>query len=71
MIEAPLYSATGEKRQKTFALPAEYFDGKVNEAVLHQSVRAYRNNQRQGTHQTKTRAMVSGVTEKPWRQKCT
>ena len=71
MIEAPLYSAAGAKRQKAFALPAEYFDGKVNQAVLHQSVRAFRNNQRQGTHQTKTRSMVSGGTEKPWRQKGT
>jgi large subunit ribosomal protein L4 len=71
MIEAPLYSATGEKRKQAFALPAEYFDGTVNQAVLHQSVRAYRNNQRQGTHQTKTRAMVSGGSEKPWRQKGT
>lgn len=71
MIEAPLYSATGEKRQKAFALPADYFDGKVNQAALHQSVRAYRNNQRQGTHQTKSRSMVSGGSEKPWRQKGT
>ena len=71
MIEAPLYSAAGEKRQKAFGLPAEYFDGKVNQAVLHQSVRAFRNNQRQGTAQTKTRAMVSGGGAKPWRQKGT
>lgn len=71
MIEAPLYSAAGEKRQKAFALPGEYFDGEVNQAVLHQSVRAYRNNQRQGTHQTKTRAMVSGGGAKPWKQKGT
>ncbi len=71
MIEAPLYSASGEKRKKAFALPAEYFDGTVNRAVLHQSVRAFRNNQRQGTHQTKTRSLVSGGGEKPWRQKGT
>ncbi len=71
MIEAPLYSATGEKRRKAFALPAAYFDGAVNEAVLYQAVRAYRNNQRQGTHQTKNRANVTGGSEKPWRQKGT
>lgn len=71
MIEAPLYSASGEKRREAFALPVEYFDGQVNHAVLHQSVRAFRNNQRQGTHQTKTRSMVSGGGAKPWKQKGT
>ena len=40
MIEAPHYTAAGAKQNGTFALPAEYFDGTVNEPVLFDSVRA-------------------------------
>ncbi|MGE0355233.1 MAG: 50S ribosomal protein L4 [Gemmatimonadales bacterium] len=71
MLEAPHYSAVGTRREGAFALPAEYFDGTVNQPVLHQAVRTYLNNQRQGTHQTKTRSFVSGGNQKPWRQKGT
>ncbi|GBD31322.1 MAG: hypothetical protein KatS3mg081_1024 [Gemmatimonadales bacterium] len=69
MLEVPHFSAAAERRG-TFILPAE-FDGVVNRAVLHQAVRAYLNNQRQGTHATKTRGLVSGGNQKPWRQKGT
>jgi large subunit ribosomal protein L4 len=71
MIEAPHYSAAGARRATAFALPADIFDGTVNEPVLHTAVRAYLNNQRQGTHQTKTRSFVSGGNQKPWKQKGT
>jgi large subunit ribosomal protein L4 len=71
MIEAPHYSSAGTKRDAKFALPAEYFDGTVNEPVLHQAVKVYLNNQRQGTHMTKTRSFVSGGNQKPWKQKGT
>ncbi len=71
MIEAPHYSSTGTKRDATFALPADYFDGTVNEPVLHQAVVVYLNNQRQGTAMTKTRSFVSGGNQKPWKQKGT
>jgi len=71
MIEAPHYSSTGTKRDATFALPADYFDGTVNEPVLHQAVMVYLNNQRQGTAMTKTRSFVSGGNQKPWKQKGT
>ena len=71
MIEAPHYSAAGARRAAPFALPADVFDGTVNEPVLHTAVRAYLNNQRQGTHQTKTRSFVSGGNQKPWKQKGT
>jgi large subunit ribosomal protein L4 len=71
MIEAPHYAADGAKRGANFALPAEYFDGTVNEPVLHQAVKVYLNNQRQGTHQTKSRSFVSGGNQKPWKQKGT
>jgi len=71
MIEAPHYTSAGSKRDGAFALPAEYYDGTVNEPVLHQAVRVFLNNQRQGTAATKTRSFVSGGNQKPWKQKGT
>jgi large subunit ribosomal protein L4 len=71
MIEAPHYSSAGARRTGAFALPADYFDGTVNEPVLHQAVKVYLNNQRQGTAMTKTRSFVSGGNQKPWKQKGT
>jgi large subunit ribosomal protein L4 len=71
MIEAPHYSPAGAKRAASFALPADPFDGTVNEPVLHQAVKVYLNNQRQGTAKTKTRSFVSGGNQKPWKQKGT
>jgi large subunit ribosomal protein L4 len=71
MIEAPHYTPAGDRRDASFALPAEYFDGTVNEPVLHQAVKVFLNNQRQGTAATKTRSFVSGGNQKPWKQKGT
>jgi large subunit ribosomal protein L4 len=71
MIEAPHYTSEGAKRGTNFSLPEDYFDGTVNEPVLHQAVKVYLNNQRQGTHQTKSRSFVSGGNQKPWKQKGT
>src|SRR2546430_13817481 len=70
MIEAPHYSAAGAKK-KTVRLPAALFDGTVNEHLLHRAVITYLANQRQGTHDTRTRSEVSGGNQKPWRQKGT
>jgi large subunit ribosomal protein L4 len=70
MIEAPHYSAAGTKK-KAVRLPAALFDGTVNEHALHRAVVTYLANQRQGTHQTKTRRWVTGGNQKPWRQKGT
>jgi large subunit ribosomal protein L4 len=71
MIEAPHYTSAGSKRDGAFALPAEYYDGTVNEPVLHQAVKVFLNNQRQGTAATRTRSFVSGGNQKPWKQKGT
>ncbi|HMU61403.1 MAG TPA: 50S ribosomal protein L4 [Gemmatimonadales bacterium] len=71
MIEAPLYSAAGARLKTPFALPAETFDGTVHQPVLHEAVKVYLNNQRQGTQKAKTRAEVSGGNQKPWKQKGT
>jgi len=71
MIEAPLYSAAGARLKTPFALPAEPFDGTVHHPALHEAVKVYLNNQRQGTQKAKTRAEVSGGNQKPWKQKGT
>jgi large subunit ribosomal protein L4 len=69
MLEAHHYTAAA-KKTGSYALPAEY-DGVVNQGALYHAVRAFLNNQRQGTHATKTRGFVSGGNQKPWRQKGT
>jgi large subunit ribosomal protein L4 len=71
MLEAPHYSSAGDRRDAAFALPGDVFDGTVNEPVLHQAVKVFLNNQRQGTASTKTRSFVSGGNQKPWKQKGT
>ena len=71
MIEAPQYSPAGAKKSGGYQLPAGYFDGTVNGPVLHEAVTVYLANQRQGTHATKTRGLVSGGNRKPWKQKGT
>lgn len=47
------------------------FGAEVNPGLLHEVVQMYLANQRQGTHDTKTRAEISGGGRKPWRQKGT
>ena len=69
-IEASAFTAQGTPRER-FALPTEMFDGTVNFPVMHQAVKAYLANQRQGTHATKTRRYVVGGNQKPWKQKGT
>jgi large subunit ribosomal protein L4 len=71
MLEALHFSPAGTRRPSAFALPGEFFDGDVNQPVLHQAVKTHLNNQRQGTHATKTRSFVSGGNQKPWKQKGT
>ncbi len=71
MIEAPHYSPAGAKKGAGYRLPGTTFDGTVNQPVMHEAVKVYLANQRQGTHATKTRGMVSGGNQKPWKQKGT
>lgn len=47
------------------------FGLEIRKDLLHEAVINYNANQRQGTHATKTRGMVSGGGKKPWRQKHT
>ena len=61
----------GGKKDGSVDLPAELFDVEPNIALMHQVVTAQLAAKRQGTHATKTRAMVSGGGKKPYRQKGT
>ena len=70
MPKVALHDITGaqvgeiELSEEVFAVP-------VNKAVMHEVVRAYLANQRQGTQSAITRAEVRGGGIKPWRQKGT
>ena len=52
-------------------LAAEVWGIEPNDAVLYDAITLAWNSLRQGTHDTKTRAEVSGGGKKPWRQKGT
>jgi large subunit ribosomal protein L4 len=66
MPDAPLLGAAGKVQLEALA-----FDASFHEPLVHQSVRAEQAARRRGTAATKTRAMVSGGSAKPWRQKGT
>ena len=59
------------KEVGTMTLSDMIFGAEVNAPVLHQAVKTYLANQRQGTQSTLTRSEVSGGGKKPWRQKGT
>ena len=67
MPKTTVYDMTG-KSVGEMELSDEIFGQEVNANVLHEVVRAYLANQRQGTQSALTRAEVSGGGIKPWRQ---
>jgi large subunit ribosomal protein L4 len=69
-FQAKAYSAKGTSRDAV-TLPSDLFDGTVHMPAMHQAVKAYLANQRQGTAKTKTRSFVTGGNQKPWKQKGT
>ena len=69
-FKAAAFTAGGTERERV-DLPAELFDGTVNMPVMHQAVKAYLGNQRLGLAYTKTRGLVTGGNQKPWKQKGT
>lgn len=70
MATAKLYSGAGEAKG-TVDLPASLFEQPVHRQALYEAVRNYLANQRQGTHDTKTRAEVKASNAKLYRQKGT
>ena len=70
MSKANLYNIEG-KPTGELDLKPELFGLKPNPKAVHQYVKIYLSNQRQGTVKKKTRAEVRGGGAKPWRQKGT
>jgi large subunit ribosomal protein L4 len=69
-FDAETYSVNGTPRPAV-RLPEAVFDGTVNMPVMHQAVKAFLANQRQGNAATKIRKFVTGGNQKPWKQKGT
>ena len=70
MPKVSLYNINGEQVGEV-ELKDEVFGIEPHEHVMHEAVNMQLANQRQGTHDTKTRAEVRGGGRKPWRQKGT
>ena len=70
MAKTNLYDMTGKVIGET-ELNDTVFGIEPNVAVMHEIVKNYNANQRQGTQSTLTRAEVRGGGRKPWRQKGT
>ena len=70
MPSASVYDREGTKID-TLDLSQKLFGQEPNAGVIHQYVRAYLANQRQGTVKRKGRSEVRGGGAKPWRQKGT
>jgi large subunit ribosomal protein L4 len=68
-METIVYSAKGQEKGK-IELPS-FFGTEVSSVLLHEITTGYLNNQRAGTHKTKTRGEVSFSGAKPWKQKGT
>jgi len=69
-VQATIYNLEGQEVD-TIELSDAIFGVTPNHAVIQQAVLSQQANARQGTHDTKTRADVSGGGKKPWRQKGT
>jgi large subunit ribosomal protein L4 len=70
-LRASAYTALGTARTEKVTLPEATFDGVINMPVMHQAVKAFMANQRQGNASTKIRKYVVGGNQKPWKQKGT
>lgn len=70
MPKVALYNMEGSQ-VGDIELSENVFGQEVNTSVLHDVVKNYLANQRQGTQSTKTRSEVRGGGIKPWRQKGT
>lgn len=70
MLKVKMFDMT-DKELGTKELSEAVFGIEPNMAVLHEAVKNYLANQRQGTQSTLTRTEVAGGGRKPWRQKGT
>ncbi|WP_129598569.1 50S ribosomal protein L4 [Anaerophilus nitritogenes] len=70
MPKVDLYNVSGQQVGE-IELNEAIFGAEINGSVMHEVVKNYLANQRQGTQSAKTRAEVRGGGRKPWRQKGT
>src|SRR5512143_2444680 len=70
-MELEVYRQDGSKSGETVKLSESIFGIEPNRHALFVAVRAYLDNQRQGTARVKTRAEVRGGGRKPFKQKHT
>ena len=70
MPKLTVHDAKG-KKVGTYTIEPTDLAPRINKQLLHDAVVMYQANKRQGSHQTKTRANVSGTTKKMYRQKGT
>ncbi len=70
MPKLTVHDAKG-KKVGTYTIEPTDLAPRINKQLLHDAVVMYQANLRQGSHQTKTRAQVSGTTKKMYRQKGT
>ena len=69
-MEITVKNQSGETVE-TIDLDDAVYNVPMNHSLVHQALVIYQANKRHGTHDTKTRAQVSGGGRKPWRQKGT
>ncbi len=69
-MELPVINQQGETVSHV-EVDESIFAAPMNHSLVHQAIVIYQLNKRQGTHDTKTRAQVSGGGRKPWIQKHT
>ena len=69
-MDIPVKNQNGDTVE-TIQLDDAVFNVPMNHSLVHQALVIYQLNKRQGTHDTKTRAQVSGGGRKPWTQKHT
>jgi large subunit ribosomal protein L4 len=70
MLQAVSYDKDGNEKEKV-ELDSRLFGQPSDPVVIHQYIKAYLANQRQGTAKKKNRSEVRGGGAKPWRQKGT
>ena len=70
-MELVVYNIKGEKTAKTVTLNDNLFDVTPNDHAIYLDTKQYLANQRQGTHATLEKSMVSGSTRKLKKQKGT
>lgn len=70
-MELAVYNTKGEKTARTVTLNDSIFNIEPNDHAIYLDTKQYMANQRQGTHSSKEKSMVSGSTRKLKKQKGT